>query len=189
MESAGSAAEMSLDTGEARLEQVDGEFAAIYREHSRSIYYLALRFLGDEAIAEDAAHDVFLKAFKNYGRFRRQSSVRTWLYRITLNHCKNLQQSWYRRHMVNGVEEVPVDASPSRDESPFRVLELKELSSKIQRALDAMPEEYRLLLLLVADDELSYQEVADLTEQSVDAVRGKLHRARRAFLLRFRSTY
>jgi DNA-directed RNA polymerase specialized sigma24 family protein len=54
--------------------------------------------------------------------------------------------------------------------------------------LDALPPEYRLLLLLVADEELSYEEVGVLTEQSADAVRGKLHRARKAFAARFRET-
>ena len=73
-------------------------------------------------------------------------------------------------------------------ESPLRVLETKELGERIQKALEALTEEYRLLLLLVADDELSYEEVATLTEQTADAVRGKLHRARKAFAVHFAKT-
>jgi len=60
-------------------------------------------------------------------------------------------------------------------------LEIKELGERIQKTLDRLSEEYRLLLLLVADEELSYEEVGVLTEQTPDAVRGKLHRARKAF--------
>ena len=63
-----------------------------------------------------------------------------------------------------------------------------ELGGRIQRALDGLPEEYRILLLLVADQELSYEEIAGLTHQTADAVRGKLHRARKAFGLEFRKT-
>jgi RNA polymerase sigma-70 factor, ECF subfamily len=63
----------------------------------------------------------------------------------------------------------------------LRVLEVKELGHRIQKTLDALPEEYRLLLLLIADEELSYDEIASLTGQSADAVRGKLYRARKAF--------
>ena len=64
----------------------------------------------------------------------------------------------------------------------MRLLETKELGQRIQNTLDALPEEYRLLLLLVADQELSYEEVGALTGQTSDAVRGKLHRARKAFV-------
>ena len=70
------------------------EFGELYSEHSRAIYYLALRFLGDPDKAEDATHDVFLKAFRKMDQFRGDSSFRTWLYRITINHCRNLQQTW-----------------------------------------------------------------------------------------------
>jgi len=68
------------------------------------------------------------------------------------------------------------------------VLEIKELGQRIQKTLDGLPDEYRLLLLLVADEQLSYEEVGELTEQSADAVRGKLHRARKAFAALFQKT-
>ena len=76
----------------------------------------------------------------------------------------------------------------AQSDSPFRVLETKELGERIQKTLDALPDEYRLLLLLIADEQLSYEEVGALTEQSADAVRGKLHRARKAFAVLFKKT-
>jgi RNA polymerase sigma-70 factor (ECF subfamily) len=163
----------------------DPRLAAIYSEHSRPIYYLALRMLGDPTQAEDAAHDVFLKAYRKLGDFRGDSGVRTWLYRITINHCQNLLQTWHRRHMVNNADDAIWETAQSGFDSPLRVLENKELGQRIQRALDALSEEYRLLLLLVADEKLSYEEVGELTGQSADAVRGKLHRARKSFTANF----
>src|SRR5687767_4939802 len=80
------------------------EFSAVYEEHARAVYYLALRILGDPAQAEDATHDVFLKAFHHLGEFRGESGLRTWLYRIAINHCQNLRKSWHRRTMVNNVD-------------------------------------------------------------------------------------
>ena len=68
------------------------------------------------------------------------------------------------------------------------MLETKELGERIQKALDGLPDEYRLLLLLVADEQLTYEEVAALTEQTSDAVRGKLHRARKAFTVIFQKS-
>ncbi|HEV2318570.1 MAG TPA: sigma-70 family RNA polymerase sigma factor [Verrucomicrobiae bacterium] len=163
-----------------------GELAALYQAHSREIYYLTLRLLGDAQRAEDATHDVFLKAFRKWHDFRGDSSCRAWLYRIAINHCSNLRQSWHNRHIFTAEEDlVEHNAAPVTD-SPLRVLEVKELGNRIQKTLDRLSEEYRLLLLLVADEELSYEEIAALTDQSADAVRGKLHRARKAFALIFR---
>jgi RNA polymerase sigma-70 factor (ECF subfamily) len=156
-------------------------FEGVYREHSRAIFYLALRYLGDPQKAEDATHDVFLKAFRKMDQFRGEATWRTWLYRIAINHCRNIQQSWHERKMFANPDETFFDNTASKGDSPLRVLETKELGERIQKALAGISEEYRLLLLLVADEQLSYDEVAALTEQSSDAVRGKLHRARKAF--------
>jgi RNA polymerase sigma-70 factor (ECF subfamily) len=163
-------------------------FGAVYGEHARAIYYLALRMLGDPTRAEDAVHDVFLKAFRKFAAFRGDSAVRTWLYRITINHCRNLLQSWHARTMVSNADDALWEQTESATDSPLRVLETKELGLRIQTTLDTLPAEYRLLLLLVADENLSYEEVAELTAQSTDAVRGKLHRARKAFAAAFAKT-
>ncbi len=164
------------------------EFAALYEEHSKAVYYLALRFLCDPQKAEDVTHDVFLKVYRKLGEFRGESSLRTWLYRITINHCQNLKQSWASRNLVTTADDTIWNTTAAPAESPLRVLETKELGERIEKALGELPEEYRLLLLLVADEELSYEEVATLTEQTADAVRGKLHRARKAFAVHFAKT-
>ena len=164
------------------------ELEAIYQEHSRPIYYLALRMLGDPTQAEDATHDVFLKAYRKLGDFRGHSSIRTWLYRITINHCQNLLQSWHRRHVHGTDDDSLWERAAGASNNPLRVLEIKELGQRIQNTLDGLSEEYRLLLLLVADEQLSYEEMGDLTGQTADAVRGKLHRARKAFAILFNQT-
>ncbi len=164
------------------------EFGAIYEQHSQPIYYLTLRMLSDPAQAQDATHDVFLKAFRNMRQFRGESSVKTWLYRIAINHCQNLLKSWNHRVMVTNVDEAVWDHAPARGDSPLRALETAELGERIQKTLARLPEEYRLLLLLIADQELSYEQVGTLTGQSADAVRGKLHRARKVFAAIFHQT-
>ena len=164
------------------------EFGELYTEHSRAIYYLCLRLLSDPEKAEDATHDVFLKAFRKMDQFRGEASWRTWLYRIAINHCRNLQAAWHERHMLTNADEALWETTPAQTDSPLRVLETKELGERIQKALDGLPAEYRLLLLLVADKEMSYEQVGALTEQSADAVRGKLHRARKAFTVLFQKT-
>jgi RNA polymerase sigma-70 factor (ECF subfamily) len=164
------------------------EFARIYEEHSRAIYYLALRFLGDAERAEDVTHDVFLKAWRRMGEFRREAAWRTWLYRIAINHCRNVVSSWAARNLVTQSDDSLWAVAEHQGDSPLRALEMKELGERIRSALDRLPEEYRLLLLLVADERLSYEEIGELTGQTADAVRGKLHRARKAFSALFAAT-
>ena len=164
------------------------EFSSLYEENNRAIYYLALRFLGDPQKAEDATHDVFLKAFRKLDQFRGEASMRTWLYRIAINHCQNLRQGWHDRHMFSNADDAIWENTAAKTDSPLRILETKELGQRIQKALDGLSDEYRLLLLLVADEELSYEQVGTLVEQSPDAVRGKLHRARKAFAVLFEKT-
>ena len=164
------------------------DFASIYEAHARAIYYLALRLLGDATRAEDAAQDVFLKAFRNIAAFRHGSEIRTWLYRITINHCQNLRQSWHQRNIATTDDGILEEGPDAPHETPLRIAEAKDLGAQIQRSLDAIPGEYRLLLLLVADEDLSYEQIAELTKQSGDSVRGKLYRARKAFAAAFKQT-
>jgi RNA polymerase sigma-70 factor (ECF subfamily) len=170
------------------VEWSSAEFASLYDEHCQSIFYLTLRFLGDPQKAEDATHDVFLKAFRKLDQYRGEASIRTWLYRIAINHCQNLCQSWHSRHIYSNADDAVWENSAAKTDSPLRVLETKELGQRIQKTLDALPEEYRLLLLLVADEELSYEEIAAVVGQTADAVRGKLHRARKVFAAHFEKT-
>lgn len=162
------------------------DFAVIYETHAKAIYYLVLRWLGDASKAEDATHDVFLKAFRNLADFRRESEIRTWLYRIAINHCKNLRSTWHQRNVTLTQTGEFAEGAAFDSATPLRVAEAKDLGRGIQQALDALPEEYRILLLCVADEEMSYDEIALLTGQSSDAVRGKLYRARKAFSRAFK---
>jgi RNA polymerase sigma-70 factor (ECF subfamily) len=90
--------------------------------------------------------------------------------------------------VFSNVDDAVWENAAAKTDSPLRVLETKELGQRIQKALDGLSDEYRLLLLLVADAELSYEQVGALVGQSPDAVRGKLHRARKAFAALFEKT-
>src|ERR1700733_14353767 len=103
---------------------VSTEVATLYAGHTRSIYYLTLRFLGDPQKAEDATHDVFLKAFRKSDQFRGQASIRTWLYRIAINHCQSFSQSWNERQVHSKADEAMWDNLVAKTDSPLRVLEI-----------------------------------------------------------------
>ena len=176
---------MAIESKRNKANPLPSDFSAIYEEHSRPIYYFILRYLGDASQAEDATHDVFIKAYKSLERFRGDSSIRTWLYRIAVNHCKNIRQSWHARK-IQYESELDEQLFNDTTDTPFRVLESAELGQQIQDTLEKLPSEYSMLLLMVADQKMSYEKIANLTDQSPDAVRGKLYRARKAFSVAFR---
>lgn len=158
----------------------------IYDACHRPIYYLCLRLLGNTTRAEDAVQDVFVRAFERRSQFRGAADVRTWLYRIALNHCKNLNSAWQQRTIHSNADESVWEGMTTGDSHVYEILDTRELGEAIRRTLDALPSEYRILLLLVADEELSYEQIAQVTSQSSDSVRGKLYRARRAFAVEFK---
>jgi RNA polymerase sigma-70 factor (ECF subfamily) len=160
-------------------------FAKIYEDNAKTIYYYALRILGDPAAAEDATHDVFLKAWKHFHEFRNESNPRTWLYRIAINHCRNILKSHYHKNFSTAEDNRELEDMAIQTDTPLKVIENQELGDAIQKTLDRLPHDYKEILLLAADEQLSYQEIADLINTSTDAVRGRLHRARRLFIRYF----
>src|SRR3990172_4451212 len=102
------------------LEALAPEFAARYEAHSRQIFYLCLRLLGDPTKAEDATHDVFLKAWRRQDQFRGDSSWRTWVYRIAINHCHNLQRAWSERHIQPAADQALLENTVADADSPLR---------------------------------------------------------------------
>src|ERR1039457_1296071 len=108
-----------------------GSWQALYEQHSRYVYYLALRTVGDPALAEDITHDVFLKAYRHLDQFRGQSGLRTWLYRITINHCQNVQRAWQKRHIISTGDPQVLDAVAANTDSPLRVLEIRSEERRV----------------------------------------------------------
>ncbi len=164
---------------------INKSFEDLYKENVRNVYYYALRMLGSITEAEDATHDVFIKAFRAYAQFRNESSPKTWLYRITVNHCNYLLKV-RAKHPMTDIDEADIETQNEIYDSPIKVIENKEIGLLIQKTLEKLPIEYRTVLLLAKDEKLSYEEIGQLTNQTTDAVRGKLHRARKLFIYHFK---
>ena len=125
--------------------------------------------------------EIFYQVYRNLANFEGKSQFYTWLYRIALNHCSNLRSSWHARNVHTQEDESVIEQAAGASASPFRDVEMSELGRRIQRALDGLQEEYRILLLLVADQELSYDEIADVLNTTRAAVKSLLFRAREEF--------
>ena len=158
-------------------------FAELVSEHQRMVVQLALNLLGDRDEARDLSQEVFLRVFRTIGRFRGQSSLRTWIYRIAVNQTRNRHRFWRRRHRADQVSlEAHVaahgDFLSGADSGPDGVLAQKELAARLKSALDGLPFDQRTAIVLREVDGLSYEEIAYSLGVAVGTVKSRLTRAR-----------
>ena len=148
--------------------------------------------LGNSAEAEDVAQDVFVSAFKAIDGFRGDSALGTWLYRIAANHGKN-RLKYLARRGKTGTRELDEQvaavsaAADARPVTPSELVESQEAESHLQQAFASLDEEQRLLLSLRDMENMSYEEIRQVTELPIGTVKSKLHRARLALHERFSS--
>jgi RNA polymerase sigma-70 factor (ECF subfamily) len=169
----------------------EGAFNELVRAHQAPVYRLLLRMLGDGAEAEDVAQEVFVAVFKSIDSFRGDSALATWLYRIAANHAKNRIKYLARR--ARGAEQ-PLDelsearlspAFTARPDGPDQLAESKEAGTHMERAFATLESEQRLLLTLRDLENMSYEEIRQISGLPIGTVKSKLHRARMALHERF----
>ena len=160
-------------------------FAELVAEHQRMVVQLAINLLGDRDEALDLSQEVFLRVFRTIYRFRGQSSLRTWIYRIAVNQARNRHRFWRRRHRADQVSldqhiEAHGDFLSAGETTPDRVLAQKELAAQLKNALDGLPFDQRTAIVLREVDGLSYEEIAFSLGVAVGTVKSRLTRARQA---------
>ena len=162
--------------------------AELVAEHQRMVVQLAINLLGDRDEALDLSQDVFLRVFRTIHRFRGQSSLRTWIYRIAVNQARNRHRFWRRRHRADQVsldEHVAAHGEflSGGETTPDRVFAQKELARRLQNALDHLPFDQRTAIVLREIDGLSYEEIAFSLGVAIGTVKSRLTRARQALRL------
>jgi len=166
--------------------------ATLVSEHQRMVFLLALNLLGDYEDARDLSQDVFLQLFRTLERFRAQSSLRTWIYRIAVNQARNRHRWWRRRRRGDQVSieehiqqhgELPETTGAAE---PDRQLSRKETADRVWQALDALPFDQRTAMVLREIDGLSYDEIAFSLGVAIGTVKSRLTRAREALRVQLR---
>jgi RNA polymerase sigma-70 factor (ECF subfamily) len=168
----------SILRGESHL------FHELIRPYERSVYMMALSFLKNEADAEDAAQEAFLKAYRNLSSFRGESKFGTWVISIALNEARSRLRR-QKAMPMDSLDEPPDEdghVSPAllRDwrEIPSESLERLETRQLLQEAIGALPPIYREIFLLRDVEELSIAEAAEVLGITTASVKVRLHRAR-----------
>src|SRR5690349_11512960 len=162
-------------------------------EFHQPIYSLIYRMASDPADAADTTQEVFLKVFRGMKHFNGQSSLKTWIYRIALHEASN-RRRWFFRHKVretsmepplqsesdvlgaSGIENLLADES----DSPFESVAHEEVRARVEEELRKISEPYRTTLVLRDLEDMSYEEIAEITEVSLGTVKSRLTRGREA---------
>lgn len=167
-------------------------FRELVERHGAGIYNLVFRLLGQREEAEDVAQEVFMAVFKYIDNFRGESQLSTWLYRIAVNHCSN-RRKYLTRRRKETEQQLPTDGGPpltdaaagydtaamqQTKQGPEQLTANHELSKNIEKALAALDNEQRTLIVLRDIQGLSYQEICVITLLAEGTVKSRLHRAR-----------
>ena len=164
------------------------DFDGLVKRYHKQAYNIAYRLTGNHADAEDLTQEAFVRAFRFFDNYRRDLPFENWLYRI----ISNLFVDELRRRPkakiysldapVNGDSSGESNAFleiPDMRENPEKVVLHEELDDQIQRALDALPPDFRMTVVLADIEGMSYEEVSETMHCSLGTVRSRLHRGRK----------
>ncbi len=167
-------------------------YEALVQRHMERVYRIAYRVVGNKEDAEDIAQDVFLKVYHGLKTFEQQASFSTWLYRITTNSALDSLEKMRRRQTnvrffgrsqrndeAGGDEVTKMQARP--DDAPETQVIQRELRECIQRVLKTLDREQARLLIMRDFDDRTYDEIAQIFQAGLSAVKMRIHRARLAF--------
>lgn len=163
-------------------------FTRLVALHEGMVFNLAARLLGETEEARDVAQEVFLQVFRTLGRFEGRSTLKTWIYRIVVNQCRNRQRWWRRRRKdrscpidaLTPADEARLAKAGTRMEGPDERLERRERARAVQSALARLSFEHRAVLLLREVEGLSCEEIAGTLSLPEGTVKSRLSRAREA---------
>ncbi|MGA2770771.1 MAG: sigma-70 family RNA polymerase sigma factor [Bryobacteraceae bacterium] len=172
---------------ESLREGSEWAYEELLTRFQQPVYTLALRLLNNQSEACDVVQEVFLKVFRNVGNFRGRSTLKTWIYRITVNEAHNARR-WFFRHRHR---EVDLDANPNetRDwkesipdnsRSPFDVAFDREQHVMIEAALNRINPIFRESVVLRDITDMSYEEIAGVLGVSLGTVKSRILRGREA---------
>ena len=160
-------------------------FSEIVGRYQHRVYTLALRWMRDPALAEEVAQDVFIALYRSLAKFRGDSKLSTWVYRVVVNHCKNRLQYRKRRHMEKheplegtGGDDGPARQLPSHAPGADAGRHRSEAEQLVHDALGRLDEEQRQVIVLRDIEDLSYDEIGLILGVPRGTVKSRLHRAR-----------
>lgn len=154
-------------------------FETLVKPHERRIYLTCLKLMGDEQDAGDCAQEALLKAYRSMAGYRSEARLETWLYRIAYNVCLDALRK-RKRTAAESLEALTEEGFAPEDKgrTPYAELERKERMAALKKGLNALPEEMRSVLMLSQVEDMSYEDIAKITDTPVGTVKSRVNRAR-----------
>lgn len=161
----------------------EAAFAEILGRYRGAIYNLCYRMTRNAEDARDLAQEVFIKVFSLLDRFDENYAFSSWLFRIATNHCiDHLRRNRLRFLSLDGATGQDGDEYelqlPSSDPGPDAVIQRKQMLERLAEVIDELPPHYRAITLLRHDQQLSYEEIAEILSLPLGTVKARIHRAR-----------
>lgn len=165
--------EPSATSAEKSVARTEADFDALVRQHREAIYRVAFRMTHRHEDADDLVQETFLRAYESFGRFRRDATEATWLYRIVTNLALNALRRRERFRRIAALFRGDSSASP-----PVSI-ESDETKRAVHAALESLPASQRAVVVLFDMEGLSAAEIAGILDVPEGTVRSRLHHARR----------
>jgi RNA polymerase sigma-70 factor, ECF subfamily len=148
----------------------------IMNRYGQEVLQLVFSYVNNRSVAEDLTQDIFVKCYKGLHTYSGKSKLRTWLWRIAINHCKDFLKSWYNKNVVI-TEEEPLNNTTKKEMVEQTVIQRQE-DDQLISAIMMLPIKYREVIYLFYYEELSIKEIASLTEVGDNTVKTRLRRAK-----------
>ena len=149
-------------------------FNMLVRAYQQKVYWLVRKMVIDHDDADDLTQEVFIKIHKAIDSFREDSQLYTWIFRIATNECLTFLKKKKRRFFLP-IEDVSKELSSKIDSAPY--LSGDDIQKKLQKALLTLPDKQRLVFNMRYYDELSYEDMSQITTTSVGALKASYHHA------------
>jgi RNA polymerase sigma factor (sigma-70 family) len=171
-------------------------FSRLLDDYQQKVFGTCISFVPNKEDAEDVAQEVFLEVFKSISKFKGDSKLSTWIYKITSNKCldfirkKNAKKRFAFMQTIFG-NEIPFDKTSYFTEvnHPGILLENKEKAALIFKAINTLPDSQRAVFTLAKIDGKSYQEIIEITGKSLSSVESILFRAKKALQQKLENFY
>lgn len=162
-------------TAAIELENKEEAIDQIMKMHGQEILQLTFSYVSNRAVAEDLTQEIFVKCYKSLHTYNKKSKLRTWLWQIAINHCKDYLRSWYHKNVF--VTENDEDRITDHASVETAIIK-KDEDEQLAEAVMSLPVQYREVIYLFYYEDLSLREISEVTDINENTVKTRLRRAK-----------
>ncbi|COE00984.1 sigma-70 family RNA polymerase sigma factor [Bacillus cereus] len=148
----------------------------IMNKYGQEVLQLVYSYVNNKEVAEDVTQDIFVKCYKSLQTYKGNSNLKTWLWRIAINHCKDYLKSWYNKKVI--VTEDDFTYMESQKESVEQIVIQNAEDSRLASAVMSLPIKYREVIYLFYYEELSIKEITTVIEVKENTIKTRLKKAK-----------